>query len=199
VVTDDALPDDVVTELKVMHARLAAASPWGSEIEGSYISRAALRRFDPGNRRHPYIDRGSARLEVETHDTDWIIHRHVLREYGVALAGPPLRALIDPVMSAELRSAVRHLLHGGWAPAPLCREKLDHPFYRTYAVLTMCRMRYTLRHGTVVSKPVAAQWAQATFPQWAALIDAALAWSRDVPPDVDQTLDFIRSTREESS
>src|SRR5206468_6240914 len=54
------------------------------------------------------------------------------------------------------------------------------PFYRSYAVLTMCRMRYTLQYGVVVSKPMAARWAQAApDSRWTALIEAALGWSND--------------------
>jgi len=32
--------------------------------------------------------------------------------------------------------------------------------YRAYAILTRCRMLYTLEHGAIVSKPTAARWAQ---------------------------------------
>ena len=197
VVTDDDLPDAIVQALHDMHAQLAAASAWGPEIEGSDIPRGALRRFDAGNARHPYIDRGRANLAVEQHDVDWIVHRHVLREHGVAVVGPALKTLIDPLTPADLRGAVREMLADWWRPAPACRANLDHPFYRAYAVLTMCRMRYTLAHGTVVSKPVAAEWTRTTCPRWRRLIDDALAWSRETPPDLDATLDFIRSTRED--
>jgi hypothetical protein len=55
---------------------------------------------------------------------------------------------------------------------------------------------YTLQYGTVVSKPVAARWAQETLDQkWAALIERALAWRHDAPLDnLNETLDFIRYT-----
>jgi hypothetical protein len=42
--------------------------------------------------------------------------------------------------------------------------------YQAYAILTMCRALYTLQHGTVVSKSVAARWAQEVLGErWAAL------------------------------
>jgi hypothetical protein len=118
-------------------------------------------------------------------------------EHGVAVVGPALKTLIDPVTPADLRGAVREMLDGWWRPAPACRAKLDQPFYRAYAVLTMCRMRYTLAHGTVASKPMAAEWTRTTSPRWRGLIDDALAWSRETSPDLAATLDLIRSTREE--
>jgi hypothetical protein len=37
---------------------------------------------------------------------------------------------------------------------------LQNSFYRCYAVLTMSRMLYTLHHGEIASKRVAARWAQ---------------------------------------
>src|SRR5206468_11720181 len=43
----------------------------------------------------------------------------------------------------DLRHAVVSLLHSWWMPTPRRRRWLDNPFYRSYGVLTMCRMRYT--------------------------------------------------------
>jgi Aminoglycoside adenylyltransferase, C-terminal domain len=66
-------------------------------------------------------------------------------------------------------------------------------------VLTMCRMRYTLQYGAVVSKPIAARWAQTALDAWwTPLIQAALAWSSDIVPDLSETLRFIDDTRQAS-
>jgi len=200
VVTAGPLADEVVAALGAMHARLAAGpSKWGRELEVSYIPRRALCRFDPDDNRHPCIERGSDRLVSEAHERDWVIHRYVVREHGVALAGPDPRTLIDPLGAADLRDAVVSLLHGWWMPAPTCRRWLENPFYRSYAVLTMCRMRYTLQYGAVVAKPIAARWAQGALDaRWSPLIEAALAWSRDVDPDLEETLRLIGATRQAS-
>ena len=37
--------------------------------------------------------------------------------------------------------------------------------YQAYAILSMCRVLYTLEFGTVVSKPAAARWAQGTLDE----------------------------------
>jgi hypothetical protein len=70
--------------------------------------------------------------------------------------------------------------------------------YQAFAILSMCRALYTLDHGTVVSKPVAARWAQeALGARWAGLIEQALTWRHDAPVDIlSDTLDFIRYTLE---
>jgi len=55
--------------------------------------------------------------------------------------------------------------------------RLESPLYQTYAVLTMCRILYTLHHGAVVTKPVRRSLGPGRpRRRWAALIDCALAW-----------------------
>src|SRR2546430_9937456 len=65
------------------------------------------------------------------------------------------------------------------APASPWRGK---PFYRTYAVLTLCRILYSHRKGGVVSKPRAARWAlRALPPGRRSLVRVALAGARGIP------------------
>jgi len=74
-----------------------------------------------------------------------------------------------------------------------------HPFCRSFGVLTMCRMRYTLQYGVVVSKATTARSAQAALDaRWTPLIETALAWSNDNVPDPGETLGFIDDTRQAS-
>jgi hypothetical protein len=197
VVTKAEVSSGTFGALETMHRRISAgASKWARELEGSYISTRALRR-DPRPAAHPYIDRGSALAMVQHESGYWPIHRHMVREHGVVLAGPPPHTLIDPVPPEELREAVRGILRGWWKPMLTEGPLLRNGFYRCYAVLTMSRMLFTLRQGTIVTKPVAARWAQhALDRRWTPLIQHALAWSRDVPPDLGETLAFIRHTTE---
>jgi len=102
-----------------------------------------------------------------------VIHRHVVREHGIALA-VPIHARSSIRSTPQSCASVVSLLHGGDADADVS-PWLDNPFYRSYAVLTMCRMHYTLQYGVVVSKPLAARWAQTTLDaRWTPLIQAAL-------------------------
>jgi Domain of unknown function (DUF4111)/Nucleotidyltransferase domain len=194
VVTEADVSSDTFEILKTMHQRIAdRPSKWGRELEGSYISRRAL-RHDRRPAAHPYVDRGSVLAMVQPETGYWTIHRHVLHDHGVALAGPLPRTLIDPVASDDLREAVRGILREWWTPMLTEGPLLQNGFYRGYAVLTMCRMLYTLRHGTIVTKPVAARWVQDSFTRWTPLIERALAWSRDIPPDLTETLALIQHT-----
>jgi len=198
VATTGDLPAGLVPTLAAMHQRIAAAGPrWAVLLEGSYIPLAALRRYDPANAEHPHLSVGGG-LRVEHHDAGGVILRHILREWGIVLAGPPPSTLIDPVTPADLRRAVVDLFHSWWAPVLDDSTRIHPPAYQAYAVLTMCRILYTLHHGAVVPKPLAARWAQAALGDpWAPLIDRALFWHPDHPFDyLPQTLDLIRHTRD---
>lgn len=194
------LPAGQILALAAMHERIAAASPrWAAVLEGSYIPLDALRRYDPANAEHPHLSMGGG-LRVERHDAGGVILRHTLREQGIALAGPPPHTLIDPVTPGDLRRAVVDLFHSWWAPMIDDPVRLRPPAYQSYAVLTMCRILYTLHHGAVVSKPVAARWAEEELGgRWAALIDRALAWPGAPGDDLAQALDLIRHTRDRLS
>jgi hypothetical protein len=201
VATTAELPAGLVPTLAAMHERIAAASPrWAAMLEGSYIPLDALRRYDPAHAVHPHLTMGDG-LHVEHHGADGVILRHVLREWGIVLAGPPPHTLIDPVTPADLRRAVVDLFHSWWAPVLDDFTRIHPPAYQAYAVLTMCRILYTFHHGAVVPKPAAARWAQAALGSASApLIDRALAWRPGDPFDhLPQTLDLIRLARDRIS
>ena len=80
---------------------------------------------------------------------------------------------------AALVRELNYLRHEITDPASPWRGR---PFYRTYAVLTLCRILYTHRKGGVVSKPRAARWALRALPSgWRSLIRGALAGTRGMP------------------
>ncbi len=199
VVTDDVLPDDLFAALQAMHARIAASGlPLATELEGSYIPRDALRRRDPAQARHPRIDREGRQLTLEPHDSDWVIQRFILRAHGVVLAGQSPDTLIDPVSPHDLRRAVIELVREWWVPMCDDPTRLHYPGYQAYAVLTMCRILYTLRFGSVVTKLSAARWVQRNQgKRWAALIERALTWQPDAQrDDLAETQSLIQYTAE---
>lgn len=196
VVTVGELPEATLAALERMHARIAASGlPWTTKLEGSYIPRDALRRYDPANADHPSIGVDWP-FGVHRHRGDWIFQRHTVREKGLSLWGPPPRMLIDPLTPRELRRVVTDNLRGYWA------EQLDRPDwlrrrdYQAFAILTMCRSLYTFERGEIASKPVAAAWAwEALGHPWARLIERALIWRHDQrPDDLADTLGFVRYT-----
>ena len=196
-VTDGECSVETFNELRTMHERIAnGASKWARELEGSYISQRAL-RHDRQPAAHPNLERYSSLVMVRPETGYWIIHRHILREHGIVLAGPPPRALIDPVEPDDLRAAVLGILREWWRPMLVDGPLLRHGGYRRYAVLTMSRMLYTMRHGAITTQPIAATWAEETLDQrWVSLVRVALAPSTDAAPDLDATLAYIGYTCE---
>lgn len=174
VVTTDTLPQGAFPVLAAMHERLTVEYPrWGRELEASYMPRAAVRRHDPGNVLHPHISRGES-LQMTPHGRDWSVQRYIVREHGIVIAGPTPRDLIAPVSSDELRAGTLELLRGWWAEEMEHLPRLHPRGYRSYLVLTACRLLYTLEYGAVVSKPTAARWArEALGAPWASLIEWA--------------------------
>lgn len=162
VVTEGELPAEAIQALEAMHARLWNLGwKWMQKLEGSYISRVALRRYNPQDGPFPCVNEG--KFYLARHENDWVIQRHILRESGVAIAGPAIRPMIDPVSPDELRTAVQGYLDEWWRPMLRDPQRLRSREYQAYATLSMCRALYTLQHGRVASKTGSARWAQQTL------------------------------------
>ncbi|MEX2208836.1 MAG: aminoglycoside adenylyltransferase domain-containing protein [Myxococcota bacterium] len=189
VVTDREVSDAEVAALGAMHARLAASGGLAASLEGSYIPRDALRRWDPATARHPHLAHDRP-FQVEEHGPDWVIQRHVLREHGVVVAGPPPRDWIDPVTPAMLRESVAAVLREFWANHGSSDEFLRPRAYQVFAVQTMCRALHTLATGEIGTKQAAMHWARDALPaRFRPAIERALAY-----PNGDQT-DDLEGTR----
>jgi hypothetical protein len=197
VVTEGILPDDTISKLEDMHKQVwASGLKWAAKLEGAYVPKDLIRRDDPNGYLCPTVNEGQ--FYVGHLGSDWIIQRHVIRKYGGALEGPDPKSLIDPVSPDEIRQSVLGVLDEWWFPM------LDHPNwlsdrgseYHAFAVITMCRSLHALQHGTIVSKPTAAHWAQMKIGKWSSLIQKALISQHGIhEPFLDEALDFIRFTR----
>lgn len=186
VATESGLGAATVERLAALHQQL------GDRLDGSYLPCDVLRRFDPARRMHPHIESRGGRLALDDHGGETVIYRYVLRKCGIAVAGPSPQELIDPVRPDELRVGVRNLLREWWQPGGGAWEWFHDTVYRRYAVLTMCRVRYTLAEGDVVSKAAAADWSLAHVDaSWRDLISRAAA-RREC--GYEETVAFVRDT-----
>jgi predicted nucleotidyltransferase len=188
VVTKEEISQSAFSALRALHQRINTIdSPWAIQIEASYIPQAALRRFDPENNIHPHMDRGDNEvLHWMSHESDWIIQRHILRERGIMIKGPDLRTLIEPVSSDELRKAVVNVLPLWVKPILEDPSRIKKRGYQSYCVLTLCRMLYTFKHGEILSKPGAATWAlEHMDPEWKLLIERALVGRQNADLEAD--------------
>ena len=194
IVTTDELDADVLDMLCAMHANIAMSGlPYACRLEGSYIPRVALRRYDPQNSKHPTMGI-DWEFGVGQHGSNWILERYIVREHGIVVWGPSPKTIIEPVTPDELRTAVCGMLRDFWQAQLTGPDWLRPRDYQAFAILSMCRALYTLSEGKVASKPEAAAWAQQTLdPAWRPLIEKALAWRRQhESADLSEMLEFLR-------
>jgi hypothetical protein len=200
VVTDEDVSENIFAALQAMHERINLLdTQWTINLEGSYISQDALRRYDPNHANYPNIERGlGEHLQIVHHDEVWNVHRYILRERGITITGPDPKTLIDPISPNELRRSMMPALHG-WATQILNNpEEIARQGYQSYTVLSLCRILYTLEFGDIVSKRKAARWVEETQGEkWSALIDRAWTGRHNPqlpasPDDINQTLRLIR-------
>lgn len=201
-VVADELSDGQVAALQVLHGRVYDSPVrWAQHLEGSYFPRAVLR--DRGRCGEPlwYLDNGSRRL-VRSDHCNTIVVRWVLHEKGIALTGPPLPTLLDPVPADLLRADVLATILD-WGREILANPgRFDNRFYQSFIVLSYCRMLHSLAVGRVASKRAGAAWAQQHLDRrWHGLIDRTWAARPDPattvrqpadPHDFAATLAFVR-------
>ena len=193
VATERPVSEAESSALIALHERLAALpNKYANRLEGAYIDRASLRRFEPG-RRFLTVECETP-LRWKEHETSWLIERCGLRESGVALLGPDPRSLIDTISAEELRDAARRRLRewATWAVEPEDPEWLAPRSHQAYVVETMCRALYTLAFGELISKRKAAEWAISALPEpWRTLVEGAVARRTDDSSDPDTIVDVL--------
>lgn len=207
VVTDKEIEDNAFSALQMTHERINLLdTQWSTNLEGSYLSKHAVRRHDPEHTRFPNIERGfGERLKMIRNDETWNIHRHILHKCGITLIGPDPATLIDPISPDKLRQAMLPALHD-WAAQILNNpNEIANQGYQSYTVLSLCRIIYTLEFGDIVSKLKAANWVkESQGGNWNSLIDQAWIGRHNPqllasPEDVNQTLDLIRYAMDKAS
>ena len=165
--------------LQAMHARVVGDHPeWYDRLELAYIARHALKTFRKTESTIGIISPGEPFHLIQAGE-DWLISWYDLRQNGIALQGPPIQTLIDPIPVSDWLNAVRaHIC----AYRRSVKDAADI-MYLSYIVLTVARGVYTLAHGQAASKVQAAAWARRKFPRWSGLIARALRWRRRATED----------------
>jgi len=199
VVTSEELPENLISDLEVMHKRIyESGSGWAKKMSGAYIPLDAIRKYDSTGPACPLFNRDE--FLVARPDIDWVIHRYILYTSGIVIAGPPLQSIIDPVRPEQMREAALVLLRNDWPRWIHNPDFFNGIGYQPFVVLTMCRASYTMKHGDAVSKRQSAEWVIANSDRkWTELIKQAMAWHYGDPPgDIRQTQEFMRYVLKEA-
>jgi predicted nucleotidyltransferase len=202
IVVEEELSGDQVLALQIMHERIFNLEcEWARHLEGSYFPKNLLRDYTQRDQPLWYLDNGHRSLILDQHDNT-IVVRWVVREHGVALAGPEPATLVDPIPTAALRQEILEGMNS-WGKQILADpEIINSRFYQTFAVLHYCRLLHDLQTGYPGSKRAATGWAKANLdPSWSGLIDRAWDGRPDPalssrqpadPQDLRSTVEFVR-------
>ena len=198
VVTTREVPKKLIPDVEAMHKCIIDNGPeWVKKLEGTYLSKEALHVYKPGKRKIPYLN--ECKFFLAQQDIDWIINRHILREKGIVVAGPPIRPMIAPISKKVICQAVIQGLINDWTPRLNERDWLVPSGHQPFIVLTCCRALYTLKYSVIASKPVSAHWALETLDKkWHDLIEKAIVWHYGIPTgDIEETLKLMKYTVEQ--
>ncbi|MDX6273502.1 MAG: hypothetical protein QOJ92_712 [Frankiales bacterium] len=163
---------------------------WVHHLEGSYPVASELRTLDAMGRPWLFIDHGWREMQWDVHCNNEVA-RWILRNHGIRVVGPPTQELVDPIPSEAMRQGAKAAIPTairdieGWV-------SLDLAWGQRYAVVTMCRLLYTLETAEVASKRRAVLWAlERIGPEWhplliSAMEGRALGWNPEHRADSDE-------------
>ena len=158
--------------LRPLHTVFVERHPaWADRIEVVYAATTTVNAWATATDAMIVISPGEP-IHLITAGADWVLSWYPARAEGVSLIGPPISSLVRPVAEADFIVAVTGHMRRFADRVPDDAS----PGSQAYAILTICRGMLACTEGVRASKRVAAEWAMAEFPQWAALVADALQW-----------------------
>jgi hypothetical protein len=158
--------------LERMHRRIIGRHlEWTNRLEIVYVGRSTLGSFRTSLGSLAVISPGEAFHVREERAAEWLQNWYLVRETGARLHGVAVREVVPAIAWSEFSAATVR-----YADEVRNRSRLGaggRAF--AYAVLTMCRTLRTVRTQTLGSKQDGAAWTGERMPEWAWLVDAALA------------------------
>lgn len=204
IVTTAMLSKKNIRQIESMHKQFYLSNiPYANKIEASYISQQDLLNFNPESTR-PYFNEGN--FYLAPYGNNFLIELFILREKGITIAGQEIRDLIKELSPEDLQQAIKKNLYEYWETS-LNSDKFKRSDYQVFAVLTMCRTLYSLEHGNIISKTLAAQWIiNKAHTNWKNLIEKALEWKlgtelnqqKEAEQFVRDVLDTINDTSQDT-
>ena len=188
VATHAPLTEAQVAALRRLHDEIPTREGhWPHDIEGSYARFDELASVEHLGRRWLFNDHGHRTLEWSDHCNRGYT-RWILREHGITLLGPAPQTFMPPVPSELLRDEAATALPTLLADLTPWIDIDAVAWGQRYAVVTVCRLLYTLVTAEVASKTGALEWAMRTLdPTWRPLLgqvrdDRTLGFDRDTQP-----------------
>ncbi|UHA72187.1 nucleotidyltransferase domain-containing protein [Paenibacillus sp. 481] len=171
-IINKTLKKDDIQRLKHVHHTLQELNPLATRMDGMYIRIQDIGKQSVAIPPYPCYADGVFKPAAYwdcNHVTWW-----TLKQHGIRIDGQNIKSLIDTTWH-HVEETMNENLNQYWA------QKATNPLYYwfddwvEFAVLTLCRIEYTLTYKKIVSKAQAAQHAIGTLPEkWIPLITEAL-------------------------
>jgi len=186
VILEKRVDDDTFRKIEEMHGRLVTLHPrYGPWLEATYVDRAAIRSFTPDVRQPTLLRRKP--LVWHPHGCQWLLDYATARECGIALRGPAISSLIDPIPQDRIKNAIRERLREWtkWASNPGNPDWQLPNSHKSYVVATMCRALYALECNVLASKVRSTKWAIDIFPEpCRTTVERSRVWLRELQSDL---------------
>ncbi|AEI45869.1 aminoglycoside adenylyltransferase domain-containing protein [Paenibacillus mucilaginosus] len=178
-VSDGPLDPEWLMELTFIHAKLAGEHEFGRRMEVQYASEHKLNGMRSGS---PLNLAAGACYEWEGERFKGIRETGpkpaalwILKHHGIRIAGAPAAALDVRLDGESLRREMSYNLDVYWAWRRKEPDLFLQDLWIEFAVLTFCRIYYTLDTGAIISKEAAAAYVrQRTAACGQPVIDEAL-------------------------
>ena len=172
VVTNRDLSETQFRKLSAWLAKASELNPWFRRLQMTLLTRTKILKENVGDCTYQF-----GVLYRSGSDGNPIIWINILKS-GVVLYGPKPETFVPPITSEILFKALEREV--GYLREEICdnpdSQWRDVPYYRVYAILTLCRILYSYNKGTIVSKKVAGKWAIKYLPvRWNKIILQAMA------------------------
>ncbi len=154
-----------------LHRAVVERAPaWDDRVEVVYVGREALAAFRATAHQLIVISPGEP-LHRAGPARDWLQNWYLARTTGVPLVGPAPASVIPPIAIDEFLDGVRRYVRdlAGYIDGERSAAEI------AYAVLSVARGAQTLATTAPTTKLAGAEWLRGRRPDWAGVIDEALA------------------------
>lgn len=173
--TSEVTPEEI-EHLRIMHEEIANESPmWRDRVEVHYASLDGLKYFREYTSKMGNISPGEP-LHIIDAGIDWLDEWYCVQEYAITLFGIDKKEIIPYIEKAEFIQTICGYARSFQERIKTCKH---NSYSQAYAILTLCRALYTLKHEEQVSKLAAARWAMDFLPEYRDIISAALLWRHE--------------------
>lgn len=187
VVLNTPLTSGELNELDLLHDKLLKKYEEAKKFDGIFIQQSDVGKMNSDLTPYPYSHDG-----IFYHSGHWDINNvtwWILKKYGIVLMGSKIEDLSIEVSVKDLRATMDYNLNSYW------KEKSDGRFREdeeiTWAVMTLCRIKYTLETDEVISKGEATKYGLENISvEWNVLLKECLRiWEKSSDESLYKSMD----------